>query len=131
MASPPNVDAFLLCEHVHRDAVTGKYTLVGLWDALRSPQFPTLHGEYGLYFNLTGLNGTYRFGVVILGPDLSQVGVRFEVREPVTANDPLRRHELGFNLPGLQLPQPGRYTVRLLYNDLIAADFTLTAIRTS
>ena len=131
MASPPKVDAFLLCEHVHRDAVTGMYTLVGLWDALRSSQFPAQQGECGIYFNLTGLNGTYRFGILVLGPDLSQVGAEFDVPQALTLNDPLRRYELGFNLRSLRLPMPGRYTIRLRYNGFIAADFTLTAILTS
>lgn len=107
------------------------YTLVGLWDALRSPRFPAHQGECGIYFNVTGLNGAYRFGILMLGPDLSQIGAEFEVPEALMVNDPLRRYELGFNLSSLHLPMPGRYTIRLLYNGLIAADFTVTAISTS
>ena len=74
------------------------------------------------------MNGTYRFSVVILAPDLSTVVARFEVEPPRVASSPLERHEIAFNFVSLVFPGPGRHTVQLLYNGCIAHEFTITAL---
>ena len=126
-AAPPKVDAILLCDHVHKDGVTDKHTLIGVWDSLQSPSYPARFGSIGLYLNLIGLNGTYRFSIIILAPDLSTVVARFELAPPLVAPDPLHRHEVAVDIGGITFPAPGRSTVRFLYNGLSAQEFTLTA----
>ena len=93
-AAPPKVDAILLCDHVHKDRASGKHTLIGVWDALQAPSYPATFPGIGLYFNLTGMNGTYRISVVILAPDLTTVVARFELNQPLVTTDPLRRQEV-------------------------------------
>ena len=105
MASPPKVDAFLLCDHVHRDAVTGKYTVIGTWDRLQSREFPA-HHDCGVYLSLTGLNGNYEFAMKE-GERLFDVGVTPEgkllnVKEEV-AQDQLPKAVKD----GLQKKHPG------------------------
>jgi hypothetical protein len=125
MASPPKVDAFLVCDHVHKDRSTGKHTVIGIWDTIHATTFPTLCGEFGVYANLTGLNGTYRFVLLVLGPDPGRLIARLDPPGSLTVKDPTTRQELGFNLEGIWFPAPGRFTLRLMYDGQVASEFTI------
>jgi len=46
------LDALLLCDSAARDAETGKWTLVGVFDAVWAPQFPAVHQSMDVYFRL-------------------------------------------------------------------------------
>ena len=124
MPTPPKIDALLMCEHVHPDSSSGQFTLVGIWRAARPDVFPTPPTDLGLYASLTGLNGEYRLRAVLLAPHLVEEIVAVEF-DPILSDDPLARHEVGAQLLGVAFPVPGRYTVRLLYNDRIATEVTL------
>jgi hypothetical protein len=125
MPTPPKVDAFLVCDHVHRDEASGKFTLVAILDGLGSDMFPTRPIDLGIYLNLTGLNGSYRLRAVVIGPDLASEITDFDF-DPFVADDPLARHEFGIRFAGLRLPDPGRYTIRLLYNGTTTTEVTIT-----
>lgn len=45
-------DALLLCDSASRDAQTGKWTLVGVFDAVWAPEFPAVHQALDAYFRL-------------------------------------------------------------------------------
>lgn len=128
--APPKLDAFIVCDHVHKDPATGKHTLIGVWDTVDAEEFPAGYPEFGLYFKLTGLHGSYAFGVQCLAPDLQEVVAELHPpEEPILANDPLETYELAFNLPGIGFPEEGRYTLRLLYNGIIGPEITITATK--
>ena len=46
------LDALLLCDSAARDGQTGKWTLVGVFDAVWAPQFPAVHQSMDVYFRL-------------------------------------------------------------------------------
>lgn len=126
--APPKVDAFLLCDHVHKDQATGKHSLMGIWDSIQAPEFPAQYGPFGIYFKLRSLNGFYRFGVQCLAPDLQEIVAELQPpAEPFVSRDPSLSCELAFNLPALGLPVPGRYTFRLVYNGQIAEETSILA----
>jgi hypothetical protein len=47
-----SLDAFLLCDSAARDGQTGKWTLVGVFDAVWAAQFPARHQSMDVYFRL-------------------------------------------------------------------------------
>ena len=124
MATPPKVDAFVVCSHVHKDPVSRRFTLVGTASAVTALQFPSGPIELGVYFSLTGLNGAYEFGVQVVAPDLVTELAHF-VFDRLSIGDPLSRTELGLRFAGLEFPAAGRYTLRLRYNARTAAEFTM------
>lgn len=124
MASKPKVRAFLICDGAFRDPSTGKVSLTGTFDNIASKKFPAVHGNFAVYFKVTDLNGDYEFAVVVVAPDLVTEVARLSFPKR-TYTDPLQPIDIPMNLPKLVLPQAGRYTIRLLYNGLIADEFSL------
>lgn len=127
MASRLKVRAFLLCDAAIQDPYTGKTTIVGTLDRLVATGYPAVHAHCALYFKVTEMNGTDRFSIRILAPDLETV-----VAEPMSdwslaVDDPLQHYDCVVNLPDLVLPERGRYTVQLLYNGRIAEEFSFEA----
>jgi hypothetical protein len=118
---------FVLCDAAIRDPGTGKTTLVGVFDRIQTPGFPTSHGPFAIYFRLSGLNGHYQLRVEILGPDLDTVVAAVDFPDRLVIDDPLSAVDAVVNLGELKLPRSGRYSVRLLYNGQIADEFTLLA----
>jgi len=47
-----SLDALLLCDSAARDGQTGKWTLVGVFDAVWAEQFPAVHQAMDVYFRL-------------------------------------------------------------------------------
>ncbi len=128
MATRPKVRAFLFCDAVVTCRASGKTTLVGTFDRVIAPSYPATCGDFAVHFRLTDLNGSYEFEVVILAPDLATVVGRIALRPRATVKNPLHLLELARNVVGLRLPAPGRYAVRLMYNGLVADEFSLEAM---
>lgn len=128
MATRPKVRAFLFCDAVVKDSASGKTTLVGIFDRVIAPSYPATCGEFVVHLRLTDLNGSYDFEVVVLTPDLATVVGRIRFQSGITVKSPLQLLELAALAGGLRLPVLGRYAVRLMYNGLVADEFSLEAM---
>lgn len=127
MATPPKVRSFLLCDAAVTDRASGKTTLVGIFDGVVATSYPVVSASFAVYFKVTDLRGGYAFETVFLAPDLATVIGRLPFPGRIDAEDPLVPFENTGSIVGLRLPVPGRYTVRLMYNDLVADEFSLEA----
>lgn len=102
------LDALLLCDSAIRDAQTGKWTLVGVFDAVWAAEFPAVHQSMDAYFRLR-----------VAGP----VGVRLLWRAPSGAAHPLATIavtpaprglvEGTVRVTRLELAVPGEYRLEL------------------
>jgi hypothetical protein len=128
MATRPKVRALLFCDAAVKDRANGKTTLVGIFDRVIAPSYPATCGEFVVHSRLTDLNGSYDFDVVLLAPDLATVVGRITFRPRVTMKNPLHLLELTATVVGVRLPAPGRYAVRLMYNGLVADEFSIEAM---
>lgn len=63
--SPPFCLALVLCDAVHRDPSTGKFTLLGLYENIFATQFPTSQW-ITLYFAVTDGLGPVRLAIRIV-----------------------------------------------------------------
>ena len=119
----------LLCDHAHRDLATGKFTLLGIFDRVHAKSFPTTHGPFAIYLNLTNLNGSYDLAVQVLrSADESAVG-ETKSSQAITVRDPLARVEMAMNLPGgLPLEKPGAYVFRLVVNGKSIQDVVMQIV---
>jgi hypothetical protein len=127
MATRPKVRAFLLCDAAVTDGATGKTTLVGIFDQVVATSYPVIWSSFAVYFKVTDLNGSYGFEVVFVAPDLATVVGRLPFPGRIVADNPLVPFENTGNVLGLTLPAAGRYTVRLMYNGVVADEFSVEA----
>jgi hypothetical protein len=51
----PKVEAMIVCDAVHRDPGTGKHTLLGTFNVLAAPSFPTLATPFYVFLGLSGI----------------------------------------------------------------------------
>jgi hypothetical protein len=116
----------LACDHIWRDPSTGKWDLLGVFEWLHSDMEPLKDVALEVYAALTGLNGSYEFGLVVEGP--SGEIARYALGAKVNAHDPSRRLQIGFCVTRLTLPGFGRYTLRLLANGAPVHDLVLCAL---
>lgn len=108
----PQVLAMILCDQIIRDEASKKLTLVGCFDRIVAPEFPTSHGSLALYVALTDGEGTYEGEFRI-----SLAGVRrvlLSSKGQFTLDHPLEIAEINFPIRRLQLPEPGEYEFQFL-----------------
>ena len=109
---PPMLLAALVCDTVIVDAITGKGTVVGIFDMINAPAYPVRHGTLFVFCQLTNGRGRVdvRADIVDLENDEriienNQVQAEFvDVRQ--VANVILQ-------FVGLVFPHPGEYRVQI------------------
>lgn len=127
MARPPIVKSFLIADAVIQDRLTGKWSIIGLFDRVMAPAFPVVHPTVALYFRLSDAQGRYRIKVEFRDANDRRVGL-FEGIE-IEVKDPSMAIELGLPTHLLRLEKPGRYQFQLYINDEYAAAAELSALQ--
>lgn len=105
--------AMVLCDAIHIDPGTGKRTLLGLFSALFTNQFPTVLRQMAVYAALTECHGTIPFTVEVVDANLEREPV-FRTEGEIPTTDPLGVIELNMVMGNLVFPEQGEYRVRLL-----------------
>jgi hypothetical protein len=108
MKPPPKCKAILLCDQVIIDAMTGKASLVGLFDRFNLPTFPGTIPPFWAFLQL--VDGIGRYSLTIEVDDLRENAI-FARLPPVVVEFPERvnRVNLPIRVGGLPLPHPGVY----------------------
>ena len=124
----PVVNAMLLCEHVHRDSMSGKHTLFAVFDEVEVRAFPVEIESFAVYLNLTNMRGRYSVDFRWLLGDTEEELARVGALDPFEVSDPLSRVELVILGGGLPIHGPGRYVLRLDANGRHLQDYVIIAI---
>jgi len=125
----PVVNAMLMCDHVHRDRSTGKYTLLGLFDAVRPTGYPGSITKVGVYLKLTNMRGAHNLALAWVRGDSESELVRIPTLPVVRVTDPLARVEIPIHVSKpLPIPEPGRYLRRLSANGRHVHDLAIIAV---
>jgi hypothetical protein len=115
MADQPRVKAFLLCDCAI-ESTDGKHSVIGIFQRIRSVNFPVFHARFGVYVRLGEMRGQYTFKLQFI--DMKSDSMLAEAMlTNVEHKNPLLDRELSVNLPGLHLQHPGTYEVRFFSND--------------
>ncbi len=114
----PILKAMLLCDQTIVEEGSRKRSLIGLFDRVKSNQFPTVHGSMSIYVQFREIEGKFDFTLELfdLAEDktLHKAMVKdFEVQEKS------RDCELVFNLLSVRFVHPGDYEFRIYVNDQI------------
>ena len=118
MEIKPILKAMLLCDQTILEEGTHKRTLIGLFDRIKSSQFPTAHPAMSVYVQFREIEGVFDFSLELydLGEEktLNRASIKdFKVQEKS------RDCELVFNLMSVKFERPGDYEFRIYVNDLI------------
>jgi hypothetical protein len=108
----PCIQAFLVCDSVINDSITGKKSIIGTFTHLWASQFPCQHHQMGVYFCLTDAEGAYQFDLQLYYLDKDQLVGKASL-SPITIKSRLEINDFGLNIPSLVFPGPGRYEFRL------------------
>lgn len=110
--------ALLVCDTVITDAMTGKKTLVGIFNSIAAPKFPHVIPQMFVFASLTNLEGETEVKIKLIAGNND---VLFELPAKVPFKTPLDTPELFFNLQNFPIKSPGTFELQLLAKDEIIA----------
>ena len=127
MARPPIVKSFLIADAVLHDRLTGKWSIIGVFDRVMAPAFPVVHPTVALYLRMSDAQGKYRMRVEFRDSTDRRVGL-FEGIE-MEVKDPAMAVEVGLPTHMLPLEKPGKYQFQLYINDEYSASAELSVVQ--
>jgi hypothetical protein len=127
MARPPVVKSFLIADVVIQDRMTGKWSIVGVFDRILSPAFPVVHPAVAFYVKMGDLQGRYRIKVDFRDSTDKQLGLI--EGPPIDVKDVAQSFELGIGLANVKLDRPGKYQFQLFVNDEFVASAPLDVVQ--
>ena len=123
----PIVRSFLIADAVIQDRLTGKWSVVGVFDRILGPSFPCIHPTVAIYVKLADAQGRYTVKIEFRDSAdrvvLACEGIAFE------AANPLEGVQFGVTTQGLPLEKPGRYQFQLYLNGEYAAAAPLEVLK--
>lgn len=124
MGHVPKANAMLICDYVITEQGTKKKSLIGIFESIGAGKFPFVHPYLSVYVKLTEARGTYTFRLDLVSLKKDTVIGQGATPKEINITDPLKSHELVFNLRGLRFSEPGEYEFRMYANDSIFAQKT-------
>ena len=113
----PHVQAVILCDHIYRDEDSGKCVIAGTFNRVFLQDFPGSYQPASIYLNLSDFSGqhtvAFRFKR-LADQEILEESPAFEL----VHEDRREHHECIFDLPPLPFPEPGRYTLEIIYDGI-------------
>jgi len=124
----PIVLSMVLCDYYYRDAHSGKSILSGTFSSISSGGFPSKHGNCAVYVAMTDVSadGTAQLVFRKENGDFSMQLPPWQVRASEDRNGVV---EIGGNINGLPLPEPGYYEFVLLWDNAEIASRRLSVVK--
>ena len=112
--------AIVICDQIIEDKLTGKKSLIGIFNQIAAQNFPCRHPQLCVYVSLTDGRGQCiaRLRVV---HDETNAGVA-EVNGQIQFADVHAVVELNFGLVGLTFPEPGAYAIEFYCDDFLVLE---------
>jgi hypothetical protein len=128
MTMKPIVLSMILCDYYYRDAHTGKSILAGTFSSINSAGFPSKHGNCAIYVAMTDVasNGTAQLIFRKENADFSMQLPPWEVQASENRHAVI---EIGGNINGLPLPEPGNYEFVLMWNGQEIASRRMSVVK--
>lgn len=113
---PPKCKAILLCDHTIVEAVTGKISIIGIFDNWCFPQFPHSTRPFMAFLQLTDGLGAYGVSVNVHDLQADQVIAQARMAE-VNFPDRVSKVNIMIPVPPLSLHHAGSYDFVVLADD--------------
>ena len=114
----PILKAMLLCDQTLVEEGTHKRTLIGIFDRIKSMQFPSIHPSMSIYVQFREIEGTFDFSLELYDLTEGRVMNRAMI-QAYPVQDRSRDCELVFNLFSVKFEHPGDYEFRIFVNDTV------------
>ena len=114
----PILKAMLVCDQTLVEEGTHKRSLIGLFDRVKSQQFPTVHGSMSVYVQFREIEGVFDFMLELFDVEENKTVNRAMIKQ-YKVQDRSRDCELVFNLLAVRFDHGGEYEFRIYVNDTI------------
>ena len=122
----PSVVAMLVCDQIINEQGTNKKSLIGVFDNFFSLTFPGFLQRLAVYVKMADAVGDYflKLRIVKLKDEalIAEVGIQAHFQ------DVTQYGELALNLPGLPIPEAGKYEIQLYSGDEYLHRVTINAL---
>ena len=118
--------AALMCDAAVSDPITGKKSLIGVFDLVHVKEFPA-QLPISLYFKIVDAEGFYKFDVRYVQVNTGEVLAQAEGE--LTVNDRLTSSEMHLPFPPLPLPKIGRYEFQIWANSMFLGATSMRAVQ--
>jgi hypothetical protein len=116
----PHVLAMIICDMVLDDRISGKKSLIGLFDAIAASSLPCLVNELFVFVALTEGHGEQMIHLRCVKASSNEE--LFDTETEVSFPDPLSVVEVNFGLCGCEFPEVGEYRFQLFANDSLLCE---------
>jgi hypothetical protein len=125
----PNCAALVVCDYVHVDPVSDRFTTLGTFQEIVADAFPLTLANLGVYVALTDGRGLVTIRLQIVDVDEERLPVWDYVGE-ADLTDPQAPFELGVNGSDVEFAQPGIYRVQLLVDGATLMERSIVLLST-
>ena len=119
--------SMVICDTVIEDKITGKKSLIGLFNNINARKVPAVHPSLSVYISLTEGVGSYdgKLRCIFGNKPIIELG------GPIVFKSPHQIAEWNFSIRGLPLPSYGEYRFELLCDGklVIARKFKVIPIK--
>jgi hypothetical protein len=121
--------AIVICDQIIEDKLTGKKSLIGIFNQIATQNFPCRHPQICVFVSLTEGRGQCAARLRIVHDESNHLVA--EVKGNIQFPDVNMVVELNFNLVGLTFPEPGMYSIEFYCDDAIILErrFTVSHIK--
>ena len=125
----PTGVAIVICDQIIEDKLTGKKSLIGIFNQIATQNFPCRHPQVCVFVSLTEGRGQCAARLRIVHDESDHVVG--EVNGNIQFPDVHTVVELNFNLVGLVFPDPGLYSIEFYCDDALVLErrFHVTHIK--
>ncbi|HVM60572.1 MAG TPA: hypothetical protein VMV72_06860 [Verrucomicrobiae bacterium] len=109
--------AIVICDQIIEDKLTGKRSLIGIFNQIVAQSFPYRHPQLCVYVSLTDGRGQCAARLRVIHDESSVVVA--EVNGQIQFPDAHAVVELNFGLVGLTFPEPGVYSIEFYCDDAL------------
>ena len=109
--------AIVICDQIIEDKLTGKKSLIGIFNQIAAQSFPCRHPQVCVFIAITDGRGQSAARLRIVHDESSHVVA--EVNGSIQFPDAHTVVELNFNLVGLVFPEPGVYAIEFYCDDAL------------
>ena len=127
VSSSVQVLAFLTCDGIHIDPLSGKHTILGVFSNLHAERFPVVHPRMIWFLTLMDVPvGSHHLTMSIGLPTES---ARVVVDRDFESNSPIQRINLINDIQNLRFKTPGDYSIMVEIDDetLLVTSFPVNA----
>ena len=119
--------AIVICDQIIEDKLTGKKSLIGIFNQIGTGSFPCRHPQLCVFVSLTEGRGQCAARLRIVHDASDHVVA--EVNGNIQFPDVHVVVELNFNLVGLTFPEPGMYSIEFYCDDALILERRFNVVK--